>query len=263
MIRLKNLITEETVFTLAPTDAWEYKYDMKNTGIPWWTRKKGTEEWIDMQYVISPDKYKQAVTTLANAIKNKTYIKIPQQSSADKETQTPVNTNSIQRLSNGYLIDTTSLQQIIKGGQTKFPKHTEWPGIGLKKLAAGKSFKIRSGIGAYDPSDPHYKKTFRGFKKLDIDPTTGNLEYGMIGGGFTNGAKVYQVNVTKGDTFPAIIKDFKVFIINWTPGATYSGKQGSGKVSATPVLASYVLATSTGATGETFNVWYPTNWITI
>lgn len=71
-----NIKSTPTIFTLAPGDDWEYKYDMKNTGIPWWTRRKGTEEWIDMQIMISPEKYQQAIQRLSTAIKNKTIIKI-------------------------------------------------------------------------------------------------------------------------------------------------------------------------------------------
>ena len=55
MIRLKTLLTEfqytytnpKTPITMGPTDPWEYYMDV-NTN-KWYTRKKGTDEWIDME----------------------------------------------------------------------------------------------------------------------------------------------------------------------------------------------------------------------
>lgn len=76
MITLKGLLTEKaSIFSLSDSDPWEYKYDLQDTGIEWWTRKKGTDEWVDMQMKLSPTQYQTAVQKLRNAIKSKTTVK--------------------------------------------------------------------------------------------------------------------------------------------------------------------------------------------
>jgi hypothetical protein len=102
MIKLSKLLTE-TTFTLGLKDDWEYKYDMKNTGTPWWTRRKGTDKWIDMKSKLTPEKYKEAVEKLRTAIKSKTYIKTTDTDTAT-DSANVIKDTTIKRNKNGWII---------------------------------------------------------------------------------------------------------------------------------------------------------------
>ena len=67
MIKLSSLITETKAsiwvpFTLSDKDPWEYYCD-KATKI-WYTRKKGTTEWIDMKSKLSAPAFKTAIDNI-------------------------------------------------------------------------------------------------------------------------------------------------------------------------------------------------------
>lgn len=160
------------IFTLALTDKWEYKYDMKNTGIPWWTRKKGTDEWIDMASVIGPDKYKQAVATLTTAIKNKTYIKIPQQSLA---TQQSVSNDDKSDLTN-KTIDLSKLKPVEAGASSQFtPKiltktNNGWMQIEIPWGSSKKMTKFWTKSAWFTNGSYNYKDGKRSYKVYWMSP---------------------------------------------------------------------------------------------
>lgn len=265
MIHLKNLLSEvnsETPFSLSNRDPWEYYLNSKDK--KWYTRKKGSTSWVDMQANLSDENWKIALNRLTTAIKNKTAgLPVKKDSDIDQPESDKL-INVLQRMDNGYLISSDSLNLLKKKGQSEFPKHSFWEkDSSTKKLLYDKTFKVRGGIGAYDRTDDDYKNTFRGFKELDIDVQTGKLDYGMFGGGLTQGSNHYWNNVKIGETMPVKIKGFKVFILNWTPGATYSGNKGTGKILPEPIISSYVWATTTRSNGEKLSAWYPTNWISV
>lgn len=69
MIKLKNImegIDDTKPFTLADSDAWEYYYNPKDQ--IFYTRKKGTTKWINMEKALSPERYDKAYRRLKDAI---------------------------------------------------------------------------------------------------------------------------------------------------------------------------------------------------
>jgi len=70
MIRLKTLLAEyqntytnpKTPITMGPTDPWEYYMDV-NTN-KWYTRKKGTDNWIDMEAKLPNENMQKALDKL-------------------------------------------------------------------------------------------------------------------------------------------------------------------------------------------------------
>jgi hypothetical protein len=151
MIKLTNLLIEASVFTLSPKDQWEYKYDIKTTGIPWWTRRKGTEEWIDMQTKLTPEKYKEAVDKLNAAIKAKTIIKTKVADTQKVTTSTTTDTEvslTTKRNKNGWIIPTVKTDIVIKNTDNSlandtFIKLQNTARADLKKQLVGKQVTAR------------------------------------------------------------------------------------------------------------------------
>jgi hypothetical protein len=94
MKHIKKIISEAAgpIFTLAPTDPWEYQYDPDAAGLgEWWTRKKGTTEWFDMKRMLKdkPGRYELAVSRLEKSGLNKPTTSSPNTDNTTSITPSP------------------------------------------------------------------------------------------------------------------------------------------------------------------------------
>ena len=77
MIRLKTILLEyentytnpDTPITLGPTDEWQYYLDSKTN--KWYTRKKDTTKWIDMEANLSVDNMRKALNRINQYLKER------------------------------------------------------------------------------------------------------------------------------------------------------------------------------------------------